>query len=151
MCFSLFVGTSRPLLRKDWDQERPDISVRSLEGDEIDITAHFSKPEVQYIGSTSNCGCDFPNAMFQNGGWPEIEFRQVDEEQQQSDQCNREGLVRLLQPFEEESVEFYCVWAGDYKRPPAARESIPLRRILEPDFCFKERGFYEVRLSDEVA
>lgn len=147
MCFLLFVGTSVPLSRKDWDQERPDINVRSLEGDEVDVRVHFSKAEVQYVGSTSGCGCDFPNAMFQGGDWPEIDFAQVDEEQLQSDQRNREGLVKLLRDIDEESVELYGVWAGDFGIAPAARESISFRRILEPKFCFKERGFYEVRLS----
>jgi hypothetical protein len=96
MCFLLYAGTSEPIPRKKWIQEAPDISVESLRGDEELIKEHFSKPEVQNIGSTSNCGCDFPSAMFQGGDWPEIEYVEKDEEQQKSEQLNREALVGLL-------------------------------------------------------
>ncbi len=72
----------------------------------------------------------------------------VDEEQQQSEQRNREGLVELVRAIDEESVELYGVWAGDYETTPVAREAILLSKILEADFFFKERGFYEVRLAD---
>src|ERR1700757_4811817 len=98
MCFMLHAGTSSPIPRSEWKKESPAIWVRPLVEGEERIRAHFSKPEVQYIGSTSCCGCDFPNAMFQGGDWPEIEFAQVDEE-----------------AIDEESVELYGVWAGDYE------------------------------------
>jgi hypothetical protein len=54
----------------EWRNHAPDLPVKALTEHETPITAHFSKPEVQNIGSTSDCGCDFPHVMFQNGDWP---------------------------------------------------------------------------------
>jgi len=46
--------------------------------------AHFRSPEVQYIVSTSGCGCDFPHATLQNGEWPEIEYLECVEQDAKS-------------------------------------------------------------------
>ena len=142
----LYAGTRVPIPRKVWDRDAPDISVQSLEGEEEQIRAHFSKPEVQNIGSTSCCGCDFPNAMFQNSGWPEIEYCMKDEEQSNSEQLNREALVKLLKTVNEDWMELYGVWAGDYAKTPEVREEVLLDDLLDSRFCFKERGFYKVLL-----
>jgi hypothetical protein len=146
MCFLLYAGTVNPISRRSWDREAPDISVQSLGESEQDIRAHFDRPEVQKIGSTSCCGCDFPWVMFQNGGWPTIGDSGEDEDQSASDLFNREALVGLLRTIEEDSIELYGVWAGDYAKMPQCRERISLEAILDPDFRFKERGYYEVRL-----
>lgn len=147
MCFLLYAGTTDPIPRKSWNQQAPDISVQSLKGNEEKIRGHFSKSEVQNIGSTSGCGCDFPSAMFQNGGWPEIEYCEKDEEQRKSEQCNLESLVALLSALKDEWIELYGVWAGDHAEIPVVHEEISLKDLLDARFCFKERVFYKVRLS----
>jgi len=135
--------------RKEWREDAPDISVKPLTERESAITAHFSTPEVQYIGSTSDCGCDFPHVMFQNGGWPWFDYDEPDPEQQANDRYNRQALVNVLRATGEQTVELYGVWDGDFdfKTPPAVREEIVLDTILDPAFRFKERGFYVVRLA----
>jgi hypothetical protein len=150
MCFMLYAGTSDPIPRKMWNQDAPDISVQSLEGDEEQIKAHFSKPELQNVGSTSCCGCHFPYATFQNGGWPEIEFVSTikEEKQKTSNRFNQEALVKLLTTINEDWIELYGVWAGDYTETPEAREELFVRDLLEPHFTFKERGFYKVVLKE---
>ena len=70
MCFQLYAGTSKPIPRSEWNQSAPDLYVEALSEQAAAIRPHFSSPEVQYIGSTSCCGCDFPHLMFQNGEWP---------------------------------------------------------------------------------
>lgn len=147
MCFMLYAGTNEPIPRKAWNRDAPDICVRDLVGDEERIREHFTKSSIQNIGSTSSCGCDFPSAMFQNGGWPEIEYREIDEEQQESEQYNRKALVTLLTSLADEWVEIYGVWAGDYAPAPTNREEVSLADLLDPQFCFKERGFYRVHLK----
>ena len=152
MCFVLYAGTSKPMPRMEWRKESPDLSVKALTERESPITAHFSKPEVQYIGSTSDCGCDFPHVMFQSGAWPWFEYDNEDELDRQrkaTEQHNREGLVTLLRQSGESSVELYGVWDGDFdfRTPPAAHEEIHLEAILDPAFRLKERGFYVVRLA----
>jgi hypothetical protein len=116
------------------------------------VKQYFSKPEIQYIGSTSGCGCDFPHATLQNGQWPEIgvsvndEKDELDVARDISDRQNRETLATLLRTTGDKSVELYGIWDGDFAKPPQARENISLNRLLDSDFRFKEQGFYEVYL-----
>lgn len=66
-----------------------------------------------------------------------------------SEHFNREGLVALLQESGEKMVELYGIWLrnnGDFANQVNIRENISLKRILEPDFRFKERGLYQVSL-----
>lgn len=134
---------------KDWNDNAPDLSIKPLAERESDVRTHFSKPHVQYIGSTSQCGCDFPHVMYQNGGWPwfdDEEEDEVDGQRKASEQHNRECLVTLLRQTGEPTVELYGVWDGDFTTPPANREEISVDEILSHDFRFKEQGFYSVRL-----
>src|SRR5437868_15323231 len=149
MCFTLYAGTNKPLPRKKWTKEAPDICVESLTERDETAKQYFSLPEVQYIGSTSGCGCDFPHVMFQNGDWPWFDDGELDPERDASDRHNREGLANLLRATGEQAVELYGVWDGDFDftTPPAIREEILLDAILDPAFRFKEQGFYLVCLT----
>jgi hypothetical protein len=153
MCFVLYVGTSKPLPRKEWRKDDPGTSVESLTDRDASIAAHFSQPEVQYVGSTSGCGCDFPHATYQNGGWPEIGYLEhlkgEDVERIASDRRNREALVDLLRSSGEQVVELYGIWDGDFAQAPASRETLPIESILESNFLLKERGFYEVVINSK--
>src|ERR1700751_2909318 len=114
MCFVLYVGTSNPLPRRKFDKDSLDLSVESLSERDAAIKQYFTKPEVQYIGSTSGCGCDFPHATLQNGTWPEIGYSDGPEEELPervaSDRHNRRALVDLLRAANEKVVELYGVW-----------------------------------------
>jgi hypothetical protein len=148
MCFVLYAGTARPLPRRPWNKEAPDLSIASLTERDVAIKAHFSKPEVQYIGSTSGCSCDFPFVALQKGEWPFFaELEKKDPKQAATDKYNRESLVGLLRSSGEETVELYGVWSGDFAEGPRAREDVLLEQVLEPDFRFKERGFYRVKVG----
>src|SRR5208337_1896178 len=106
--------------------DTPDLSVASLTERDSPIKTHFSRPEIQYIGSTSGCGCDFPHVLFQNGDWPWFDFGQNDAEREASDRYNREELAALLRASGEQFVELYGVWDGDFAIPPQVREEISL-------------------------
>jgi len=153
MCFVLYVGTTNALPRRKFNKDAVDLPVESLAERDAGIMQHFSSPEVQYVGSSSSCGCDFPHAMFQNGGWPEIEFYR-DTEKDELDiardmvhRQNCEALVALLRTTGDKVVELYGVWDGDFANVPQARENISVDRLLDPDFYFKEQGFYKVYLE----
>ena len=149
MCFVLYAGTINPLARKEWLKEAPDLSVESLTEQNAPIKAHFSKPEVQYIGSTSGCGCDFPHVILSGEEWPTYFLGLEDDVTKlASDRFNREALVDLLKKTNERTVELYGVWDGNFAEPKA-RESISLDRILASDFWFKEQGFYTVTIGNE--
>jgi hypothetical protein len=147
MCFQLYAATTKPIPRRKWKRDSQDLPVESLTEHDAAVKTHFTNPEVQFIGSTSGCGCDFPNIMFQNGDWPFLEDSEIDEEQTASDRMNREGLVSILRSTGDSFVELYGMWDGDFAEAPRAFEDISLETILKPGFHFKERGFYKVRLN----
>ena len=72
----------------------------------------------------------------------------MDEEQTASGLFNRKALVEVLRTIDDDSVELYGVWAGDYAKEPLSREGIDLETILDSEFYLKERGFYKVRLRN---
>jgi hypothetical protein len=149
MCFVLYAGTSHAKTQTEWRKDAPDLSVNLLTERENPIAAHFSKPHVQNIGSTSGCGCDFPHVMSQNDGWPSFDGNGPDPEQGAGDRYNRERLVALLRETGESTVELHGVWDGnfDFTMPPKIREEIPVDTILQPDFQFKEGALYVVGLT----
>src|SRR5271163_557641 len=134
MCFILYAGTERPIPRREWAKETSESSVTNLDDAEEPIRAHFSCPEIQCVGSTSGCGCDFPWDLFQGGGWPSLEISERAEDEIESDQINREMLVRLLRATEEKQVELYGVYWGDFEQRLEAKEEITLDTILNPEF-----------------
>ncbi len=147
MCFVLYAGTEKGLKLRPWQETTPDLSVESLTERDQSIRVHFSKPEVQYIGSTAGCGCDFPHVTLQDGEWLTFEDDEVDAEQEEKEKYNRKALVRLLQESGERMVELYGVWDGDFEKSPKATEDIPLQRILDSNFLFKEQGLYRVKID----
>src|SRR3982750_4743834 len=114
MCFVLYAGTAKSIPGKEWRNDAQELSIKGLTEREKPIAAQFSKPEVQYIGSTSGCGCDFPHVMFQNGDWPWFDDGELDPEREASDRHNREGLANLLRATGEQTVELYGVWDGNF-------------------------------------
>jgi hypothetical protein len=150
MCFVLYAGTIKPIPRKEWQKDAPDLSVETLGDREAPIKTHFKSPEVQYIGSTSGCGCDFPHIMNQNGEWP-VPWDEVrDPHQVDVEQRNRGALVKFLREIQEPSVELYGVWDGnfDFSEAPKVSEVISLEQMLDPNFYFKEQGFYTVQIEN---
>ncbi len=153
MCFVLYVGTTSPIPRKEWRETDAGPSVEPLTARDVPIKAHFGNPEVNYIGSTSRCGCDFPHATLQNGGWPEIGYVAEGTEiaaRVVINRNNREALVDFLRKTGDGIVELYGVWDGDFFEAPRARESINVEAILDSNFLFKERGFYQVTVHENL-
>jgi hypothetical protein len=158
MCFVLYAGTVSALPRAAWNKEAPDISVESVTERDAAIRQYFSNPEVQYVGSTSGCGCDFPNVILQNGGWPTVDTEEAEKDEFEkardiSDRHNRELLVNLLRANGKKTVELYGFWVGDSEaitKSPQAFENIPLDRILESDFRFKEQVLYRVHIESDT-
>lgn len=84
--------------------------------------------------------------MYQNGGWPELEWCVRDTEQIAEDDRSRATLGALLRCLDEEKVELYGVWAGDQALAPASREELSIEALLDSSFYLKERGFYTIHL-----
>lgn len=143
MCYALYLATDKPLPISQWNPDAPGVCVVHWdERKDNAVRRHFSKPNVQYVASTSGCGCDFPFAMLVNE-W----FQPADPNEKPNIRKSRHGLVDLLRKSGEPVVEAYGVWEGDQHKQPRCRELIDLDKILNPEFFFKEQGFYEIRLS----
>jgi hypothetical protein len=82
----------------------------------------------------------------ENDAWPGIEHPQGARSREELDrnQQNREALVNLLRTADEDFVEIFGMSDGDHVETPKARESVTIAGILDPDFIFKEQGFYRV-------
>jgi alpha-D-ribose 1-methylphosphonate 5-triphosphate synthase subunit PhnL len=148
MCFSLYAGTTKPLPRKAWDKESRGLSVDPLGERDAHVISHFSLPEVQRVGSSAGCGCDFPHVTLTQGEWVGYPEVVVDNPAwEATERLNRESLVALLNSAGEKTIELYGIWEdGESGKSVNVREGISLKRILDPDFRFKERGFYTVNL-----
>ena len=146
MCFLLYAGTEKPLPRSEWSKDDPHVHVCDLNESDSWTSSVFSKPEIQYIGSTSCCGCAFPSVMHQNGDWPYWLDPIKDAEEIASSKRECEELCQLLSQLDEDEIELYGVWAGDEGNDPLVREEITLDDIRRELFRFKEGGLYRVKL-----
>ena len=147
MCFFLYAATDKPLPRSEWSMNDPHVHVRDLRETELWARSIFSKCSLQYIGSTSSCGCAFPSVMQDKAGdWPYWLDPIKDAEVIASDQRECEELCQLLAQIDDDEVELCGVWAGNEEEGPAIREEISLAEIRRELFRFKEGGFYRGRL-----
>ena len=145
MCFTLYVGTEKPLPLIEWKKEAPDICVERIPDNQVGMKVYFSMPVVQYVGSTSGCGCDFPHWENVQGQVQPEDFDPRDEDEKRSNQENVAALLKLLRESGEPEWEIYGVWNGDCTDSPSAVKSIALADIEKPNFLFIERVFYRVR------
>lgn len=146
MCFMLFAGTDAPLPLSEWRKEKPDVWVRPVGENETGIRAHFSKALVQFVGSTTGCGCDFPHWLLHNGEEPEVRLEETDSARAARDRCNRQALASLLEGLGKGSAELYGVWAGNWEKRPRRIEEISLSKLCENSFLLGEQVFYRVKL-----
>jgi len=125
----------------------PRVNVQDLKEPELWTRKIFSKPEIQYIGSSTHCGCAFPSVMQDDSGeWSYWLDPVNDAEVIASSKLECEDLCNLLAQLDEDEIELYGVWAGNEDKQPLIREEISLEDIRADCFRFKEGGFYRVKL-----
>jgi hypothetical protein len=147
MCFLLFAASERPLPRSEWSMNDPHVHVCDLDESDSWTRSIFSKPEIQYIGSSTGCGCAFPSVRQDRAGdWPYWLDPVTDAEEIASNRRECEELFQLLSKLDEDEIELYGVWAGNEGREPLIGEAIALDDIRLELFRFKEGGFYRVKL-----
>ena len=147
MCFQLYAGTDKPLPRSSWNQEEPLVHICDLSESDVWIRPFFTKPEVQYVGSTTSCGCAFPSVRpDRDGYWPTGFDLGLTAEESAESQKECTELCQLLSVADDESIELYGVWNGEQTNAPLVREEITLADIRAKLFFFKEGGFYVVRM-----
>jgi hypothetical protein len=54
----------------------------------------------------------------------------------------------LLSQFSTEPfIELYGCWTGEEAEPAKLRINVPLSRLRDVTFCFRERGYYKVQIA----
>jgi hypothetical protein len=153
MCFILHMASTAKVPRQAWDEHNRHLCIEDIHGVEENVRAHFSLPEIAYVGSSLGCGCGFRSVSFQNGGWPEEWMIEQGECAPPDDHIqDHQELYDLVSSLlaDGHPVEFYGCWDGDERDETVHRQSITADRLLDPGFWFRERGFYGITQSEQA-
>ena len=144
MCFVLYLGSPVPLPLIPWSEAARGLNTNAISDYEHGVEQHFTAPHICYVGSDLGCGCGFRNASYQNGRWPNEEWRDDDDTGHLTTQPNHEALVKFILGHlpTKAVVELYGAWDGDFETALLSDEGIGIERLLDPDFYFRERGRY---------
>jgi hypothetical protein len=120
MCFAVYIGTNKKLELGTFVADQTDIYFEKLsEEEEIALRSKFSKTNIYYVGSDTNCSCglSFDSVYFDN---PE-------------EQINKKSPTRFIEFLKEmtltEDIEYYCCWEGDWNLPIENTQVIDIREI----------------------
>lgn len=147
MCFVLYLGTDQPVRTIPWDDRNPKLNTQDLTELDAGVARHFEAAHVKYLGSDQGCGCGFRHVSYQNGEWPEesmIGFEHYTGEDQQPAQEQLHAFLKEQLAYVDR-VELYGCWDGEFMEPSAGTAELPLDRILDHDFYFRERFGYTIR------
>jgi hypothetical protein len=139
MCYALFIGTDQKQTPEPLFIEGETMLFLTEELKEepkkVDLLDLFSKKYIYHVGSWMGCSCGF---RYESSGGLD------DEEKQKNDDSMRK-LLDLVQNLaeNEEYVQFFCCWEGDWVMPILGRRTIFLSEMLasSDDFLLKERVF----------
>ncbi len=149
MCFVLYIGSQTPLPIIPWDETTRGIHTEALTEHDISVRGRFTLPHVLCIGSDTHCGCGFRNATFQNGSWPEEEWRPDNDTSHVKAQPNHERLIEFIQRYlgGQASCEFYGIWEDDFAGSALSNQTILLEDLADLKFYFRDRGYYSVIIN----
>ncbi len=146
MCFVLYLATGQPVRSIPWDEHDTKLNTGDLTDYDAGVSIHFRKPNLKYVGSDQGCGCGFRHVSYQNGQWPEEAMIGSEDYTGEDQQANHSQLHHLLSELLQsgEALELYGCWDGDFLEPAAGHEDLPVNRILDRKFYFRERYGYTV-------
>lgn len=152
MCFVLYIASPKPLPIIPWDEVTRGIHTEELSERDTQVRSQFTLPHVRYIGSDTHCGCGFRSATFQNGSWPEEEWRPDDDTRHIKAQPNHERLIAFVKQHlaDEASCEFYGQWEDDFSAAALSDQVIELDQIADLEFYFRDKGHYTVRINSKA-
>ena len=148
MCFVLYVAADAPIPDIPFHTDAPALNTQPLSDQEFPLRDVFGKPNVKFLGSSNHCGCGYRHLSFQNGEWPEEYLIGTDPEFGADKQADHEALHRFVvqQLRDNDRIELYGCWDGDFQYPPARNEVISVDDLLKNDFFLRERCLYTVTL-----
>ncbi len=153
MCFVLYVASkSKPVLIP-WDDKAPSFNSEEIsQTQKHALEKRFRNPSITYVGTDYGCGCNFRYIPLEATGQPLAdEFYSRAVEAQEKTQPNHQNLQNYLrtQFSDEDFIELYGCWDGDEDLPEEFALEIPLEQVGDPGFCFKERGYYFIRVNKQ--
>ena len=130
----------------EWNKDLPAFNISDLSEVNKDVLTHFNLPYVSYIGSDESCGCGFKHALMQDGQW----FPVIDSENSDDGFKNQKQLFDFIKGnlIDQEFIEIYGCWDGDFAELSQDKQEIELNDLLDPEFYFKERGLYIVKIKN---
>jgi hypothetical protein len=132
MCLVLYLASDRKLPKIDLDKAAPRFYVNPNDPDASNAAAHFTKPNMAYVGSDNGCGCGFRR---------EHDYMIDDPEQIASKNDNQKRLHDYVAESlaNETFVELYSCWSGDESLPLEHDRTIAIAELLSENFAFLER------------
>ena len=147
MCFILHMASTAKVPRRAWDGNDRHLCVEDVHGVEERVRAHFTLPEVAYVGSSLVCGCGFRSVSFQDGDWPgEWMIGEGECEPPDDHLRDHHELYDLVFSLLSNGhpVELYGCWDGDEEHRTEHRETIVPERLMDTGFWFRSRGLYSL-------
>ena len=128
-----YVGTSTNIPLIPFDTQDPAFNVSEADPTEGQAArAHLATPYVHYVGSSTDCGCNFRCDAF---GDP------YDKREDPIDvQADHDALANYLEslPSEAEPIRIFGCWSGNEADPPEHTRSCRIADIRAADFAFRE-------------
>ena len=128
MCYAVYIGTNTKQITGNYVAGQTDLylEVAIQEVELAGLKLKFSKSNVYYVGSYQGCSCGFAYDPTD----PNERADDDDEEETIKAVKSLKALVLLLENLtEEEDIEFYCCWEGDWEYPINYRKEIDIRQI----------------------
>jgi hypothetical protein len=171
MCKMLFIGTQNELQEIPLDAVNPDFYLEKISGEFLPINQTFKNQNIYFVGTSRGCSCDFgiqsnrrdptlieqtpPIQNFFNkfrklsgtlDKWKKRHQEKVDNaiEAQAKYLTQTLNLIDIIlnEINEGNSVEMFCVWAGDYDTTPEFSDTIDTKKIdLRENFEISEKEF----------
>lgn len=133
MCLMVYVASDKSLPLIEWDEHKRAFCVSDLSKYEKNVAAQFELPYVYNAGSHLGCGCGF------------LKDFEDEEELAQSNKNYLQLSAYLQKGLETEAtIQIYSCWDGDQETRPLFREKMDLKHLVESNFEFKEKAFYEI-------
>ncbi len=146
MCMMFHMATKINVPKIEWNKDLPAFNISDLSEENKDVLTHFNLPYVSYVGSDESCGCGFKHALRQDGLWLPV----IGSEDSGDGFKNQRQLFDFINDnlIDQEFIEIYGCWDGDFAEPSEDKQEIELNDLLDPEFYFKERGLYIVKIKN---
>lgn len=133
MCFVLYMASNKPRREIPWDDKAPAFYVSGNDADIQKVKHQFSKAHVYYVGSSSNCGCNYRRH-------PEWVYDTLTTEEQKTTQENQDKLHKYLSECldDEGEIELFGCWSGDEGTKAQNARCIQVDELLKKEFYFED-------------